>query len=99
MTTRDSFRLSVVARGDLIVTRRTFDLLSDDVELLFSGGTDRETERLPAGAEEGATITDEVGDVQLCASLICIRFQGKESLFPLFGQREWTVDMQLSSCG
>ncbi|KGX95685.1 putative dNA-biding protein, H-NS-like protein [Burkholderia pseudomallei A79D] len=37
MTTRDSFRLSIVARGDLIVTRRTFDLLSDGVELLFSG--------------------------------------------------------------
>ncbi|KGS36212.1 putative dNA-biding protein, H-NS-like protein [Burkholderia pseudomallei ABCPW 107] len=37
MTIRDSFRLSIVARGDLIVTRRTFDLLSDGVELLFSG--------------------------------------------------------------
>lgn len=51
------------------------------------------------GLREGAAITDEVGDAQLCMSLICIRFQGKESLSPLFGQREWTVDMQLSSCG
>lgn len=100
MTTRDSFRLSVVARGDLIVTRRTFDLLSDDVELLFSGGGPIvKPNDCRLGLREGAAITDEVGDVQLCASLICIRFQGKESLSPLFGQREWTVDMQLSSCG